>query len=289
VDKFSQDLFVVSKHTNPLVMPLFDLFVPYPVRQQILQSLSAYDVAKVDMVLGKILDPKERKYYLNPIRDLVWDIDEVRALEAFGMRLLLIGNDASALQQRLQHPQHYIRKYGHSRKLQIRLVGSCPVIAQTAGVQDKLIKTSLFGAPSAYSIFEDTIQMRRIEAKVSHDGLSVDTIFMLSFGASTQATKRQGFWRHIAIVPDLTVDLRLYVPSFDDRQLGEIQFPYRETLRLSRCVLRKAWLLSFLADVICLCLDIQALSVACLTSSSVHAVGPYGRFWLQKQIDIQNI
>jgi hypothetical protein len=83
-----------------------------------------------------------------------------------------------------------------------------------------------------------------MKAKVTYDGLSAHTIFILSFGASTQATKRQGFWRQVPIFPDLTVDLRLYVPSFDDRQLGEIQFPYRETLRLSGCVLRRAWLLS---------------------------------------------
>jgi hypothetical protein len=269
-------------------MSLFNLFVPYPVRQQILQSLSAYDVAKVDMVLGKFLDSEERKYYLNPIRDLIWDVDEARALEAYGLRLLLIGNDTSALQQRLQSPQHYILKYGHSRKLQIHLVGSCPVMAPTTEIQNKLINASFFGAPSAYSVFEDTVQMRRIKAKVTHDGLSADTIFMLSFGASTQATKRQGFWRHVPIVPDLTVDLRLYVPSFDDRQLGEIKFPYRETLRLSGCVLRRAWL-SYIEDVLCMCLDIHTLSVACLNSSGVQAVGPHGRFWLQNQIDIQNI
>jgi hypothetical protein len=265
-------------------MSLFDLFVPYPVRQQILRSLSAFDVAKVDMVLGKFLGPEERKYYLNPIRDLVWDVNELRALEAYGLRLLLIGNDTLALQQRLQHPQHYIRKHGHSRKLQIHLVGSCPVVARTTGIRDRLINTSLFGAPSTDSALEDTIQMRRMHAKIISGGLSADTFFMLSFGAYAEC---QGFWRHIPIVPDLTVDLRLYVPSFDDRQLGEVSFPYRETLRLSGCVLRKAWLLSYLVDVLRICLDIHTLSV--LTSSGVTAIRPYGRFWLQNQIDIQNI
>jgi hypothetical protein len=270
-------------------MSLFNLFVPYPVRQRILQSLSAYDVAKVDMVLGKFLDPDERKYYLNPIRDLIWDVDEVRALEAYGLRLLLIGNDASALHQRLQHPQDYVRKYGHSRKLRIHLVGSCPLIARNTGIRDRLINTSLFGAPSAYSVFEDTVQIRRMKAKVTYEGFSPDSIFMLSFGASTQATKLQGLWRHVPIVPDLTVDLKLYVPSFDDRQLGEVKFPYRETLRLSGCVLRRAWLLSYLADVLCICINIHTLSVAYVTSSGLQAVRPHRRFWLQNQIDIQNM
>lgn len=65
-------------------MSLFDLFVPYPVRKQMLQSLSAYDIAKVGMVLGRFLDSGERELYLNPIRDLIWDLAEVRALEACG-------------------------------------------------------------------------------------------------------------------------------------------------------------------------------------------------------------
>jgi hypothetical protein len=270
-------------------MSLSGLFVPYPVRHQILRNLSAYDVAKVDMVLGNFLDSEERKSYLNPIRDLVWDVDEVRALEAHGLRLLLIGNDTSALQRRLQHPHQYIRKYGHSRKLQIYLVGSCQVVARTTEVQNRLINASFFGALSEYSVLEDTIQIRRLKYDVTLDGLRADPTFMLSFGASTQATKSQGFWRHVPIVPDLTVDLRLYVPSFDDRQLGEIKFPYLESLRLSGCVLRKTWFLSYLTDVLRMCLDIHTLSLACLTSSGVHAVGPYGRYWLQNQIDINNI
>jgi hypothetical protein len=79
-------------------MFLFDLVVPYLVRQRILQNLFAYDVTKVDMVLGTFLDPGERKYYLNPIRDLVCNVDEVQAFETYGLRSLLIGNDTSALQ-----------------------------------------------------------------------------------------------------------------------------------------------------------------------------------------------
>ena len=200
------------------------------------------------------------------------------------MRLLLIGNDVLALQQRLQHPQHYIRKYVHSRKLHIYLVGHCPVMTRTTEIRDRLINTSLFGAPSAHSIFEDTIQIRRMKAKVTYNDLSADTIFTMSFGSSTKANERHGFWRYVLNVPDLTVDLRLYVPSFADRQWGEIRFPCREILRLSECVLRKAWLLFYLADVLRLCLNIHALSVAYLTSSGVQAVGPYGRLWLEKQI-----
>jgi hypothetical protein len=48
-------------------MPLFDLLIPYETRRELLRNLSAYDVAKLDAVLGGFLDPKERDVYLNPV------------------------------------------------------------------------------------------------------------------------------------------------------------------------------------------------------------------------------
>jgi hypothetical protein len=98
-------------------MPLFDFLIPYETRRELLQNLSAYDVAKLDVVLGGFLDPKERDVYLSPVRDLIWNMTELGALEAHGMQILLMGNDISALQDRVQHPRRYIRKHGHSRKL----------------------------------------------------------------------------------------------------------------------------------------------------------------------------
>lgn len=92
-------------------MPLFDLFIPNAVRTRLLERLSAYDAAKLDMIFGQFLDTRERNLYLNPLRDLVFDLAEARALEAYGMRLLLLGNDVFALHARLQRPQHYIRKH----------------------------------------------------------------------------------------------------------------------------------------------------------------------------------
>jgi hypothetical protein len=77
-------------------MPLLSLFFPYPVRKQLLESLSAYDVAKLDVVFQRILSRRERKLYLNPLRDLVEDIAKVQALEAYGMRLLVLRNDVLA-------------------------------------------------------------------------------------------------------------------------------------------------------------------------------------------------
>jgi hypothetical protein len=160
-------------------MPLLSLFFPYPVRKQLLESLSAYDVAKLDVVFQRILSRRERKLYLNPLRDLVEDIAKVQALEAYGMRLLVLRNDVLALQQRLQFPQDYIRKHGHRRKVRIYLVGLCPMITKTTGIRDKLLKFSLFGAPSAQCVFRDTIQTKRTKAKALY-GSFVPSMFVMS-------------------------------------------------------------------------------------------------------------
>lgn len=265
-------------------MPLFDLLVALPIRKPLLQSLSAYDIAKVNMLYQGFLDPEEKEFYLNPIRDLIWDVKEVQALEKYGMRLLLFGNDLLALRQRLQNPRSYIRKYGHRRKLRIYLTGHCPVMVKNTSVRDRIIGFSVNSSPSRYSMFEDTIQIIK---KITYENLSPDTDFIMSFGASTRSNERCGFWLKVPEVPDATVDLRIYIPSFEDREWGKVQFPCREALRLSQCVLRRAWLLSFFTNIISMCFDIRTVGVAYLPSSGLQPVGLHGRLWLQKQMSIK--
>jgi hypothetical protein len=40
-------------------MSLRSLLIPYDVRKTVLESLSAYDVAKLDIVMGNVLDASE--------------------------------------------------------------------------------------------------------------------------------------------------------------------------------------------------------------------------------------
>ena len=268
-------------------MPLFDLLVPYPVRVQLLQYLSAYDVARLDMLLGRFLDSRERELYLNPLRDLVFDVAEVRALETYGMKLLLLGNDVSALQQRLRKPHHYIHGHGRKRKLQIYLIGYCPVITKTTGIRDRLLGFSLFGAPSTHRIFEDTLHMRAIKAKILYESLEPDAAFILSLGAPAHLSERPGSWFRVPTVPDVTVDLRVYIPSLHDRQHAAYRFPLCEAWRLSRCMLRRAWPLSLLVDAFYILLRIHNLSAAYLTSSGLHTAEPYGRLWSRGALKIR--
>jgi hypothetical protein len=281
-----KDPFFISNSNPTLGMPLFDLLVPFPVRTQLLSNLSAYDVAKLNLVFRGFLDSSEKESYLNPLRDLIWNIHEFKALQAHGMRLLLVGNDVLALQQRLEQPGRYIQKYGHSRKLRIYLTGHCPVLVKSTQIRDRMIEFSIDSTPSKYSIFEDTLQIRKMKARILYESLRPDTNFIMSFGASTPMNERSGFWLQVPDIPDVTVDLRIFVPSFEDREWGKVQFPCREALRLSQCVLRRAFLLSFLADIICICLRIRVVGVAYLSSSGLQPVGPYGRLWLERQMSI---
>lgn len=268
-------------------MPLFDLFIPYSVRKSILEKLSAYDIAKMDMIFSQFLDPRERKMYLSPLRDLFFDCAEVKALQAYGLRLFLLGHDVMALRRRLQYPQSYIRKHGHSRKLQIYLVGYCPVMLRTTGIRDRILNFSLFGAAGACNLFEETMQMRILKAKVTYGGFSPDTAFILSLGALSSPSERPGFWLCVPTVPDPTIDLRVYVPSFRDRKRGEISFPWNESWHLSQCVSRKLQPLFDLEDVLCMCFSIYTLIVANLTSSGIHAVRTHGRIGSERLIDFQ--
>jgi hypothetical protein len=264
-------------------MALFDLLVPAPIRKQLLQNLSAYDVAKLNLAFRGFLDPSEKVSYLNPLRDLIWDINEMHALETHGMRLLLLGNDVLALQQRLDNPEQYLRRHGHRRKLQIYLTGHCPVLAKNTQIQDRIIRFSINSTPNEYSIFKDTMQMSTMKARILYQSLGPDKNFIMSFGASTLFSGSCGFWLPVS---DGTVDLRIYVPSFTDREWGKVQFPCREAVRLSKCVLRRARLSSFLADTLCMCLNIRTIGVAYLSSSGLQPIEPHGRQWLQRQMSI---
>lgn len=64
---------------------LLDLFIPYETRKALLQYLSAYDVARLDLSLNHILDDYERELYLDPARDLIWNLGEAKSLMQDGI------------------------------------------------------------------------------------------------------------------------------------------------------------------------------------------------------------
>jgi len=91
-------------------------------------------LAKLDVSLGHILDARERKTYLNPARDLIWDLSRAIPLFEEGLKLVLLGNDVPILKQRLQHTKDYLRRSKNSRKLQIYLIGAFPILKRTSSI-----------------------------------------------------------------------------------------------------------------------------------------------------------
>lgn len=106
----------------------------YPIRKQIVQGLSAYDVAKLLHVLGdklsvlgdKLSDfgEEERAAYLNPLRDIFAN-DEMLDLKdkvGKGFEITLIGRDLRWWVERLQDVQGYGETSDYDRVLKVWFV-----------------------------------------------------------------------------------------------------------------------------------------------------------------------
>lgn len=87
------------------------------MRKQRLRDLSAYDVAKLAVVFPESLYTQEMEVYMNPLRDFFDNMNEVQALEDYGMKLVLLGNDILTLRHLLDFSEEYISTHGDSRKL----------------------------------------------------------------------------------------------------------------------------------------------------------------------------
>jgi hypothetical protein len=48
------------------------------------------------------------------------------------------------------------------------------------------------------------------------------------------------FWHKVPNIPDATIKLRVYVPSYNNRVREEVTFSRREVLQLHRCVSRNS-------------------------------------------------
>ncbi|OWY49400.1 hypothetical protein AALT_g11068 [Alternaria alternata] len=207
------------------------LWLP-PTRRAILDNISAFEVAKLVHLKLCILNPKEKARYLKPLRDLVWDVPAVEKLSQDGMRLTLLGDGAYALEQRLHETDRYLDTHGNG-KLAIYLLGTFPISAPTATALDPLINFSTTGHSSPMRSYGDKYQLRRICALTNTDA---ERVFVMSFSAPMQASTSpvKGSWYKIDDVPDYTLDLWVYVPSFRDRLREEVRLTPQDLLRIAR-------------------------------------------------------
>ncbi|KAF2185379.1 hypothetical protein K469DRAFT_476679, partial [Zopfia rhizophila CBS 207.26] len=214
---------------------LTDILIPYETRSTLIQYLSAYDTAKLNLSLNYILDDSEQQRYINPIRDLIWDVSDMRDLEQEGMKLILFGNDVLALEQRLRNTRQYLKVHKHTQRLQIYLIGIFPIREKTDESLSRMVRFSLGGKPNNHRIIKDQLQLQMLKQKVDEDDWDSNENFLMAFGAPTNlfVEEEKGFWYEIPEVPDSTVNLKVYVPTFFDRKCGDIHIPFLDIPKIS--------------------------------------------------------
>jgi hypothetical protein len=126
---------------------IFLLLSIQPIRKAVLQYISAYDAAKLALLHLLCLTSWERERYLKPIRDLVWDTEELEMLSREGMSLVLLGSAVHVLGQRLNQTRQYEATQG-KRKLRVYLVGAFPILSRSPEILRRLINFSISGESS---------------------------------------------------------------------------------------------------------------------------------------------
>ncbi|KAF2007868.1 hypothetical protein P154DRAFT_10817 [Amniculicola lignicola CBS 123094] len=206
---------------------LMDVLIPYDTRKEVLSWLSAFDIAKLDLVLEYILDQTERQVYLNPVRDIIWNKSLMNALVLEGMKLILCGNDVPLLHQRLHDTKSYLQAHGHKRRLQIYLVGLCPFPEDMALANDRILSFSVGKDRCDDRIWNDRRELERMLQVFSVYSLSSSAGFLMSFGTPIQKLIRPSAstWYPEPDLPDRMIDLKIYVPSYSARLHGEVSLP----------------------------------------------------------------
>ncbi|KAF1972528.1 hypothetical protein BU23DRAFT_643832 [Bimuria novae-zelandiae CBS 107.79] len=208
-----------------MAITLANILTPYESRKIILQCLSAWYIAKLDLCLGGILDKNERFTYLNPIRDIFHHVSELDDLLRAGMKLVLLGNDVPYLQKRLKDPRRYAQQ---DRDLQIYLLASFPVQQEEQGLVNKMIRFCVNETPDSARVTYDRTCFKVLQM------LQPQGMFLMSFGVPIVdgRIERRGSW-YSAEAPDISISLKVYVPCFRDRILGEAVLRPSELPRIS--------------------------------------------------------
>ncbi|OAL42625.1 hypothetical protein IQ07DRAFT_466700, partial [Pyrenochaeta sp. DS3sAY3a] len=201
-----------------LLMP----YTYYEARRRILDYLSAYDAAKLDECLH-FLSKKERNEYLNPIRDIIWNVAEMNELLSKGMQMVIFGRDVPALKRRVRNTYLYLQERTKRRRLKIFLVGTFPLIVKTPEIRKRMLNFSISGNPCAWRTFTDDCQLRKTAMGMVQNSIGLKK-FIMAFGvpADPFGPRSKGAWIGVPDIPDVTIDLKVYIPSFEDRYWGEV-------------------------------------------------------------------
>ena len=203
---------------------LLDILRSYDARKQIFSLLSAYDLAKLNLVLGHILNEREKLIYLNPVRDIIWDTSEMSILLDKGLKLFICGSDVPLLDLRIRDPQRYLRENGHQRRLRLYLFGYFSLVS--GGEQhswNQMLRFSISRYASPRRIIRDEQELAAIVQASRRRPF--EKAFLTSFGSAMPGFQLESAWHDEVDIPDKTIDLKVYTPSYHDRFLEEIVLP----------------------------------------------------------------
>jgi hypothetical protein len=112
-----------------------------------------------------------------------------------------------------------------------------------------MLQFTITGAPSKCRTLRDKTDLANMKFQIWNNNLRTNAAYIMSFGISTQIrTNNRAYWHKIDDIPDCTIDLRVYIPELYNRLWEEFKLPCPESLRLSRCILRRGWYSPSLID-----------------------------------------
>lgn len=164
------------------------------------------------------MDEKERRAYINPVRDLFNHPAELDSLLEAELKIVLLGNDVAYLKERLKDPTRYLLRAKSLKRLQIYILGLFPVRLRDQAVLDRILKFCVWDKPDPDRITYDKAAFKAIQAQ------RLNGMFMMSFGKIIDGGRIEdrGLWSLSRQAPDQSIDLRVYTPCFKDRAFGQV-------------------------------------------------------------------
>ena len=94
---------------------------------QVIKYLSASDIAVLIRAIGFEFTERDKKKYLNPLRDIFEDVDMAVSQIQECYRFYLVGNDLELLRRRITNPRKYDHEVGFDKQLNILAISAIEV------------------------------------------------------------------------------------------------------------------------------------------------------------------
>jgi hypothetical protein len=101
------------------------LFHLTDTRRSLLKNLLPYDIGRVLVATGCQLTTREKSLFMNPVRDVFNECEEIELLTKAGVNILLLGRHAHLLTERLKNTAKFIHKYGNDFIIDLIAIAYC--------------------------------------------------------------------------------------------------------------------------------------------------------------------